>query len=174
MDSLNLPSILSPDLGLLFWMLVAFLIVFLLLSKFGFPVIVNMVEERKQYIDESLQKARDTHERMAQLQTECERMLKETHEQQAHILLQANETGEKIIEEARLKAQAEGVKILNEARAQILAEKELALKDIKNIVATMSVEISEKIIRKSLDDAASHEEYINRLLDEVQIPTSVD
>ena len=86
MDSLNLPSILSPDLGLLFWMLVTFLVVFTLLSKFGFPVITNMVEQRKQYIDDSLEKARETHERMAQLQVESERMLKETHEQQAQIL----------------------------------------------------------------------------------------
>ena len=101
MDSLNLPSILTPDLGLLFWMLVAFLLVFCLLSKFGFPVITSMVEERKQYIDDSLKKARETHERMAQIQVESERMLKETHAQQAQILQKAKETGERIIQDAR-------------------------------------------------------------------------
>lgn len=56
MQSINLPSILTPDFGLLFWMLLAFLVVFFLMAKFGFPVITKMVEERKNYIDESLQK----------------------------------------------------------------------------------------------------------------------
>lgn len=54
MQSINLPSILTPDFGLLFWMLLAFLVVFFLMAKFGFPVITKMVEERKNYIDESL------------------------------------------------------------------------------------------------------------------------
>ena len=65
MESLNLPAILTPDFGLFFWMLVAFLVVFLLLAKFGFPVITGMVEERKNYIDESLRKAHEAQERGA-------------------------------------------------------------------------------------------------------------
>ena len=170
MDSLNLPSILSPDLGLLFWMLVTFLVVFGLLAKFGFPVITGMVEQRKQYIDESLQKARETHEKMAQIKAESERMLKETHEQQAHILQVAKETGEKIVDEARAKAIKEGAALLEEARNQIKVEKENALSDIKSIVAELSIQISSKVIRDSLTTPASHEEYINKLLDEVQIP----
>ena len=170
MDSLNLPSILSPDLGLLFWMLVAFLVVFTLLSKFGFPVITNMVEQRKQYIDDSLEKARETHERMAQLQVESERMLKETHEQQAQILQQAKETGEKIIQDARQKAMLEHANMLEEAKRQIQAEKTNALNDIKNIVADLSIEISEKVLRSKLNDQVSQQGYINKLLDEVQVP----
>ena len=65
MQSINLPSILTPDFGLLFWMLLAFLVVFFLMAKFGFPVITKMVEERKNYIDESLQKAHEANERLA-------------------------------------------------------------------------------------------------------------
>ncbi|MEE0804315.1 MAG: ATP synthase F0 subunit B, partial [Prevotellamassilia sp.] len=79
MDSLNLPSILSPDLGLLFWMLIAFLVVFGLLAKFGFPVITSMVEERKKFIDESLTNARVTNEKLATLKAESEKILKEAH-----------------------------------------------------------------------------------------------
>ena len=52
MESLNLPSILTPDFGLLFWMLVAFIVVLIILAKFGFPVITGMVEQRKEFIDE--------------------------------------------------------------------------------------------------------------------------
>jgi F-type H+-transporting ATPase subunit b len=172
MDSLNLPSILTPDLGLLFWMLVAFLVVFCLLSKFGFPVITSMVEERKQYIDDSLKKARETHERMAQIQVESERMLKETHAQQAQILQQAKETGERIIQDARQKAMLENAKLLEEAKNQIQAEKANALKEINSIVANLSIEISEKILRNQLSEVESQQSYIQKLLDEVQVPKS--
>ena len=77
MQSINLPSILTPDLGLLFWMLLAFLIVFFLLKKYGFSVIVNMVEERKAYIDESLEKAREANEKLSGIRQESERLLQE-------------------------------------------------------------------------------------------------
>ena len=68
MDSINLPSILTPDLGLFFWMFLAFLTVFLLVSKFGFPIIVKMVDDRKNYIDESLRKEHEANERLAGIQ----------------------------------------------------------------------------------------------------------
>ena len=70
MLSINLPSILTPDFGLLFWMLLAFLIVFFLMAKYGFPIITKMVEDRKNYIDESLQKAHEANERLAGIQQE--------------------------------------------------------------------------------------------------------
>ena len=72
MDSLNLPAILTPDFGLLFWMLIAFVLVFALLAKFGFPVITGMVDERKKFIDESLRKAHEAAEKLANIQQESE------------------------------------------------------------------------------------------------------
>ena len=68
MDFTQLPSILTPDLGLLFWMLLAFLVVFGVLAKFGFPAIINMVDERNKYIDESLRKAHEAQERLANIE----------------------------------------------------------------------------------------------------------
>ena len=65
MESLNLPSILTPDFGLLFWMLVAFIVVLIILAKFGFPVITGMVEQRKEFIDESLRNARAANEKVS-------------------------------------------------------------------------------------------------------------
>ena len=163
----NLPSILSPDLGLLFWMLLAFLIVFFLLKKFGFSIIVNMVEERKNYIDESLKNAREANEKLANIKSESEALLKEAREQQATILKEAMATRDNIIKEARDKAQVEGLKMLDEAKAQISAEKENALRDIRSTVADLSVQIAEKVMRRQLNNDAEQEKFIERMLDEV-------
>ena len=86
MDFTQLPSILTPDLGLLFWMLLAFLVVFVVLAKFGFPAITQMVEERKQYIDDSLRKAHEASERLENIKQESEAILQEAREKQAMML----------------------------------------------------------------------------------------
>jgi F-type H+-transporting ATPase subunit b len=163
----NLPSILSPDLGLLFWMLLAFVIVFLVLKKYGFPVIIKMVEDRKNFIDESLRNAREANEKLANIQSESEALLKQAREQQAQILKEAMATRDNIIKEAREKAQAEGLKILDEAKAQISSEKENALRDIRSTVADLSVQIAEKVMRRQLDQDAEQEKFIERMLDEI-------
>lgn len=163
----NLPSILSPDLGLLFWMLLAFVIVFLVLKKYGFPVIIKMVEDRKNFIDESLKNAREANEKLANIQSESEALLKQAREQQAQILKEAMATRDNIIKEAREKAQAEGLKILDEAKAQISSEKENALRDIRSTVADLSVQIAEKVMRRQLDQDAEQEKFIERMLDEI-------
>ena len=163
----NLPSILSPDLGLLFWMLLAFVIVFLVLKKYGFPVIIKMVEDRKNFIDESLRNAREANEKLANIQSESEALLKQAREQQAQILKEAMATRDNIIKEAREKAQPEGLKILDEAKAQISSEKENALRDIRSTVADLSVQIAEKVMRRQLDQDAEQEKFIERMLDEI-------
>ena len=167
MQSINLPSILTPDLGLLFWMLLAFLTVFFIVAKFGFPVITKMVDERKNYIDESLKKAHEANERLAGIQQECERLLNEARVRQAEILSQAKTTGDSMIREAREKAQAEGAKMLLDAKAQIAAEKENALRDIKQTVADLSVVIAEKVVRQKFADNEQQQKLIERMLDEV-------
>ena len=108
MDFTQLPSILTPDLGLLFWMLLAFLVVFGVLAKFGFPAIINMVDERNRYIDESLRKAHEAEERLANIQQEGESILQEAREKQAQILKEAAESRDAIVEQAQQKARAEG------------------------------------------------------------------
>ncbi len=167
MQSINLPSILTPDFGLLFWMLLSFLIVFFLVAKYGFPVITKMVEDRKNYIDESLQKAHEANERLAGIQEESERLLNEARARQAEILNQAKATGESIVSEAREKAQAEGAKLLQDAKTQIEMEKENALRDIRQVVAGLSVEIAEKVIRQKLSNDAEQQKLIDNMLNEV-------
>lgn len=169
MDSINLPSILTPDVGLLVWMLLAFLVVFLILAKFGFPVITKMVEDRKNFIEESLRNAHEANQKLANIQSEGEAILKDAREQQAAILKDAMATRDNIIKEARNKAQLEGAKLVEEAKAQILVEKENALRDIRSTVAELSVEIAEKIMRNKLKGAGEHEQLIERMLDEMSI-----
>ena len=167
MESLNLPAILTPDFGLFFWMLIAFLVVFVLLAKFGFPVITGMVEERKNYIDESLRKAHEAQERLANIEKEGESILQEAREKQAQILKEAAETRDAIVEKAQDKARAEGARLLEDARVAIEQEKKAAIADIRAQVATLSVEIAEKVLRKNLKDDKSQMDLIDRMLDDV-------
>ena len=167
MDSINLPSILTPDFGLFFWMFVAFLVVFLLLAKFGFPVITHMVEERKNYIDESLRKAHEAQERLANIEKEGESILQEAREKQAQILKEAAETRDAIVEKAQDKARAEGARLLEDARVAIEQEKKAAIADIRAQVATLSVEIAEKVLKQNLKDDKSQMDLIDRMLDDV-------
>ena len=147
-------------------MLLAFLIVFFLMAKYGFPIITKMVEDRKNYIDESLQKAHEANERLAGIQQESERLLAEARAKQADILAQAKATGDSIVSEARNKAQADGAKLLQEAKAQIAAEKENALRDIRQTVADLSIVIAEKVVRQKLANNDEQQALIEQMLNE--------
>ena len=167
MDFTQLPAILTPDLGLLFWMLLAFLVVFGILAKYGFPAITNMVDERNRYIDESLRKAHEAQERLANIEKEGESILQEAREKQAQILKEAAETRDAIVEQAQAKARSEGARLLDEAKMAIEQEKKTAIADIRQQVATLSVDIAEKVLRKNLKDDKSQMDLIDRMLDEV-------
>lgn len=163
----NLPSILTPDLGLLFWMLLAFLVVFFVVAKFGFPAIIGMVENRKQYIDESLKKAHEASERLANIQKEGESMLQEARQKQAQILKEAADTRDAIVAQAQEKAREEGNRLIAEAKGEIESQKQAAISEIRAQVAELSVKVAEKILRKELASNAAQMETIDRLLDEV-------
>ena len=167
MDFTQLPSILTPDPGLLFWMLLAFLVVFWVLAKYGFPAIINMVDERNKYIDESLRKAHEAQERLANIEKEGESILQEAREKQAQILKEAAQTRDAIVEKAQEKARAEGARLMEEAKTAIEQEKKAAIADIRAQVAALSVDIAEKVLRKNLKDDKSQMDLIDRMLDEV-------
>ena len=167
MDFTKLPSILTPDPGLLFWMLLAFLVVFWVLAKYGFPAIINMVDERNKYIDESLRKAHEAQERLANIEKEGESILQEAREKQAQILKEAAQTRDTIVEKAQEKARAEGARLMDEAKTAIEQEKKAAIADIRKQVAELSVDIAEKVLRKNLKDDKSQMDLIDRMLDDV-------
>lgn len=162
-------DLLIPDNGLLFWMGLVFIIVLFILWKWGFPVIVNMVAERKAFIDESLRKAHEANERLANIQKEGESILQEAREKQAQILKEATATRDAIVEKAQGKAREEGARLLTEARAEIEAEKQNAIRDIRAQVADLSVQIAEKVVRQQLSTDKKQMDLIERLLDEVAV-----
>lgn len=162
-----MPSFLTPDFGLLFWMLIAFLVVFVLLAKYGFPVITGMVEQRKQYIDESLSKARQANEKLANIKEECQALLQQAQTRQTQILKEATQTRNQIIAESKLKAQEEADRILEDARKQIQAETEKAQAEIRMQVADLSLQIAAKILSRNLQKDEEQTQWINQLLSKV-------
>lgn len=162
-------SLITPDFGLFFWMTVVFLCVLGILWKWGFPVIVNMVNERKEFIDGSLKKAQEASERLANIQKEGETLLQQAREQQMAILKDAKETHDAIVAKAEGDAREQAAKLLADAKAQIEAEKSAAIREIRTQVAELSMQIAAKVVRKNLSDDASQMQYIDTLLDEVSV-----
>ena len=158
----------------MFWMAIVFFVVLGLLWKFGFPTITKMVEERKQYIDESLRKAHEANEQLANIQKEGESILQEAREQQALILKEATSARDAIVAKAESQAKEQGEKLISDAKVQIDAEKQNAIREIRSQVAELSVKIAEKIIKKQLSTDANQMELIDRLLDEFSSEANVD
>ncbi|WP_077195677.1 F0F1 ATP synthase subunit B [Prevotella ihumii] len=165
-------DLLIPSSGLLFWMTLVFLIVFFILRKYGFPVIVKMVNERKEYIDESLRKACEANEKLSNIQKEGESIMQQTREQQAQLLSEATATRDAIVEKAQDKARQEAARMMSDAKIEIEAEKQNAVKGIREQVAEMSVQVAEKILRQHLSSDEKQMELISRLLDNVSSPES--
>ena len=160
-------DLLVPSTGLLFWMSLTFLVVLFILWKFGFPVIVKMVTERKAFIDDSLRQAHEANEKLANIQKEGESILQEAREKQALILKEAANTRDAIVEKAQDKAHEEGARLINDAKIEIDNEKQAAISDIRKQVATLSVEIAEKILREKLGNDKAQMGLIDRMLDDV-------
>lgn len=161
-------SLITPDFGLLFWMTLIFAVVFFILAKFGFPVITGMVEKRSDRIDESLRKAEEADKAIAELTARGEKIISDAQAEQARILREASATSDSIVAKARDEAKEEAAKILQQARTDIAAEKESAMRDIRRVVANMSVEVAEKILRTDLGEDKKQDAYLDRLIEEVQ------
>ena len=159
-------NLVTPDAGLLFWMVVIFGIVFFLLAKFGFPIITDMVDKRSARIAQSLKDADEIEARMAAWKVEQAQLLEKARREQAAILREATETKSKIVADAQAQARAEADKILAEAKVQIAAEKESALRDVRREVALLSVQVAEKVLRHELQDTGSQRAFIESLVDE--------
>ena len=162
-------SLLIPDSGLLFWMTLVFVIVFAILLKWGFPVITNMVNERKAFIDESLKNAHEANVKLTNIKLESENLLQEARDKQAAILKETSDTRAAIVEKAQTEAKEEGARLIEEAKAQIQNQKDLAIRDIRAQVAELSVQIAEKILREKLSTDEAQMKMIERLLDEVSV-----
>ena len=163
-------SLVLPDSGLIFWMLLSFGILFAVLAKYGFHVIIKMVEGRKTYIDQSLEVAREANAQLAHLKEEGEALVAAANKEQGRILREAMEARDKIVHEARKQAEIAAQKELDAVKQQIQIEKDEAIRDIRRQVAVLSVDIAEKVLRKNLQDKESQMGMIDRMLDEVLTP----
>ena len=161
-------SLLLPDAGLLFWMLLAFGVVFLVLYKYGFPIITSMIDARKQYIDDALKGAKEANEKIAGIEQQCNGLLEEARQKQVEILREATVAREQIMKEAREKADAETEKIIAEAKREIQQQREDALSAVREEAAKVALAVAEKILRRELSGEERQQEYIEKLVDETK------
>jgi len=158
---------LIPDPGLLFWMVLSFGVVFFLLAKFGFPVITKAINERKEFIEMSLLSAKEANERLANIQAESEKLLSDAKAQQQNIIAGAMQEKQRIVQAAQEEAQTSANQMIEEARQSIQAEKERALKDVRREVASLALDIAEKVIGERMKDDATQRETIEHLIDKL-------
>ncbi|GHT14125.1 ATP synthase subunit b [Bacteroidia bacterium] len=166
-------ALLTPDFGLLFWMLVNFLIVFGLLAKFGFPIITKMVGERQTYIRQSLADAVEARRQLEEVKQTAEQMLADVRKQQADIVKKALADGEIIVKNAQQKAIEETQRQLEKAKRDIDLQRDKALGEINAQVALLSVDIAEKILRRQLADKSQQENFILQMLDEAATENAI-
>ena len=162
-------DLLKPNFGLLIWTLLCFLVFLLILGKFAWPAITKGLKQREQGIADSLASAERVRAEMAQLKNENEALLAKAREERAQLLKEARETKDKIVNEAKEQAKTEANKIIVEAQAAINTQKMAALTDVKNQVGKLVREVSEKLLKRELDNKQAQEAHIKGLVDEVKL-----
>src|ERR1700754_928263 len=162
-------DLLTPDLGLFLWNLLAFLILFFILRKTAWKPILKSLNEREKGITDALETAEKVKAEMAQLKSENEALLAKAREERAQMLKEARDTKDKIINEAKEQAKVEANKIITDAQAAITQQKMAALTDVKNQVGKLVIEVAEKVLRRELANKSQQETYIKELAEEVKL-----
>lgn len=162
-------DLVTPEVGLVFWTALSFFILLFLLGKFAWKPILNAVSEREQSIETALSRAEAVKEEMARLTSENETLLKQARAERDTILAEATKVKNQIIGEAKESAQKEGARQIELARMEINNQKLIALADVKNQVASLSLEIAEKVLRKQFEDQSKQDALINELLKDVKL-----
>ena len=160
-------NLLTPDPGLLFWMVLSFLIVFFLLAQYGFPVIVNAINKRKEFIESSIISAKEANAKLATIQEEGEKLLAEAKAQQKEIISAAMQEKQKILLAAQDEARTSAQQIVDDAAARIAAEKEKALREVRSEVATLAIDIAEKVLSEKMSSSAEQRKAIERMIEKL-------
>ena len=153
-----------PESGLVIWMLIAFLIVFVILAKAGWPMIMGAVEQRNAHIADSLLAAEEANNALAGIEQKQKETLAATQAEQIRIMKESQDLKTQLIEEAKAQARKEAEKIVADARLKIEKEQAEAMANIKNEVIALSVDIAEKLLQRELSDKAAQSAYIEQLL----------
>jgi F-type H+-transporting ATPase subunit b len=162
-------DLITPDFGLFFWMLVTFMLVFIILKKFAWKPIVQALKEREESIRDGLENAEEARNELENVKIKSDRIMAEAIVERDKLIRQGRQTKEKIVEEARASAETEAKKIMEVAKKNIEEEKRAAINQIKVQIATLSLEIAEKILRKKLEDGSQQKELMSNLLEEFKL-----
>lgn len=161
-------ELITPGLGLITWMTLAFLLLVFILGKFAWKPILQMLKERETSIHDALNSANQAREEMKQLQFSNEQLLQEAKNERDALLNEARKVRDKMIEEARMRASEEASRIVESAKASIQNEKMAAMTELKNQIAESSLTIAKFILQRELSDPKKQEEYVHELLKEVK------
>jgi len=162
-------ELVTPGLGLIFWMVLSFSVILFILKKYAWKPILKALKEREITIDTALKSADKAKEEMEQLMADNEKIIKEAKNERDNLLKDARQVKDKIISEAKQKANSEAKIIIEDAMGKIESEKEAALSEIKNQVAGFSIEIAERILKKKLEKTKDQKDLINELINEIKI-----
>ncbi|WP_080054942.1 F0F1 ATP synthase subunit B [Spirosoma aerolatum] len=157
-------ELLTPNIGLLFWQIVAFGGLFFILRSFAWKPILASLKEREENIQSALDLAEKTRREMAAMKADNEKLLAQARSEREAILRGAKETADKLIAESRDKAESEGKRILEQARETMQNERQALIMQMKKEVVTLSLDIAEKVLRKELSDKSSQEKLVNDLV----------
>jgi len=166
---LEINPLVLPDIGLIFWNSIAFIVLFFVLRAFAWKPMLKAIHDREHSIEDALKKADKMRAEIANMQNENEVLLNKAREERAAMVKEAKETADKMIADAKEKAKTEYDRIVADAQAAILQQKNAALTDVKNQVGALVIEVSEKILRKELSNKAEQEGYIKALAEGVKL-----
>ena len=158
----------TPDFGLVFWMFVAFILLFIVLAKWGWPVIIKMMDQRANTIDQGVEDARKAKEQLDNARAEAQTYVKEAQARQAEMLREAAKRKTDIIEEARREAQNAAKKEMDAAKVAIEQARKEAELSFRNEVGRFSIDIAEKMMRERMSNDKAQTELVNKLLDEIE------
>jgi len=162
-------ELVSPGIGLIFWMTLAFGLLLFILGKFVWPPIMRALSEREQAIELALHEADKARKEMEELRFSNEQLLREAKEERDGILRDARKVRESIIEESKVKATEEANRILENATERIHFEKMAAITDLKNQIANLSIEIAEKILRQELSDPEKDKAIVQKSISDITL-----
>lgn len=162
-------NVIRPDVGLLFWTTVFFLLFLFLLKRFAWGPLTESLKKRQSDIQDALNEAKKAKEEMSALNARNEELIKEAQEQRALIMKEAKNAKESIINEAKTKAKEEAQRIMSTATQEIEAQKKSALMEVKNEVGQMALSIAEKVIRKELQGNTDQVSFVNKLVNEIKL-----
>ncbi len=160
-------ELIYPGLGLIFWMTLSFLLLFLILRKFAWKPILKMLQEREKKIEDALHAADLARDEMKKLQIDNEKLLRDAKVERERIIAEARQLKEKILEEARQKGNEEAQRMIEAAREAINYEKMSALTELKNQVALLSIDIAEKVLQQELEMTDKQKTLIHDLIDNI-------